>query len=57
MPLSSQTKSTGTGSRWNAVHDAALIAPCAVEWLSDASPNEQTTIESRAVATAPYNQL
>ncbi len=31
IPLSSHTKSTGTGSRWKAEKEAALIAPVAVE--------------------------
>src|SRR5262249_4570456 len=36
----------GTGSFWNAAQAAALNAPCAVAWLTDASPKEQSTIES-----------
>ena len=53
MPLSSQTRRSGTGRRWNAAHEAALMAPCAVEWFSEASPNEQMTIESGSVAIMP----
>ncbi len=30
-----------------------MIAPCAVEWFSDASPKLHRTIESRVVATMP----
>jgi len=46
MPLSSHTNKTGAGNRWYAVQPAALNAVCAVAWLLDASPNEQSTIES-----------
>src|ERR1039458_10176187 len=46
-PLSLQTISSGTGSRWKAEKAAALIAPVAVEWLTDASPRLATTIASR----------
>src|SRR5512133_2340663 len=45
-PLSSQTSSIGTGKPRKAVARAVLIAPAAVEWLADASPNEHTTTAS-----------
>ena len=45
-PLSSHTKSSGSGSPWYAICAAVLSAACAAAWLSDASPNEQRTIES-----------
>ncbi len=38
MPLSSQTNSNGIGTPWYAVCNAALMAPTAVEWFADASP-------------------
>src|SRR5713101_7480418 len=38
----------GTGSFWKAAQPAALKAPCAVEWLTEASPKEQRTIASEA---------
>ena len=47
IPLSSQTKSSGRGTPCTAVQQAALIAPCAVEWLSEASPKEHMAIASR----------
>src|ERR1022692_1548275 len=46
-PLSSQTISSGTGSRWKAEKAAALSAPVAVEGLTDASPRLAITIASR----------
>ena len=45
-PLSSQTKSSGTGRRWWAACAAVLSAACAVAWFSEASPKLQTTIAS-----------
>ena len=45
-PLSSQTNTIGTGRPRKAVARAVLIAPAAVEWLADASPNEHTTTAS-----------
>ena len=47
IPLSSHTNNNGKGTPCTAVHPAALIAPWAVEWFSDASPNEHITIPSR----------
>ena len=44
--LSSQQNSTGIRSPWCTLYSAAFNAPRAVEWLSEASPNEQTTIAS-----------
>src|SRR5512133_3308614 len=44
--LSSQTNRIGTGRPRKAVASAVLIAPAAVEWLADASPNEHTTTAS-----------
>ncbi len=52
MPLSSQTKRIGTGRRCHAAEHAALTAPIAVEWPSDASPKLHTTIASAGVASA-----
>ena len=46
MRLSSHTKRTGAGSFWYAVHCAVLKAPCAVEWLAEASPKLQITSAS-----------
>src|SRR5678816_4873366 len=46
MPLSSHTNRIGTGRCWYAVHAAVLIAPVAVEWLADASPNVHAMIAS-----------
>ena len=45
-PLSSQTKSSGTGRCWWAAWPVVFSAACAVAWLSDASPKLQTTIAS-----------
>src|SRR5215218_11176466 len=45
-PLSSQTNRIGTGSPRYAVASAALIAPAAVEWFAEASPNEHSTTAS-----------
>ena len=45
-PLSSQTKSSGTGRCWWAACAVVLSAACAVAWFSDASPKLQTTIAS-----------
>ncbi len=46
MPLSSQTSSSGTGRpRW-VRYAAAFSAPCTVEWLTEASPIEPTTMAS-----------
>ena len=45
-PLSSQQNSTGIRSPRCTVYSAAFNAPRAVEWLSEASPNEQITIAS-----------
>ena len=45
-PLSSQQNSTGIRSPWCTLYSAAFNAPRAVEWLSEASPNEQTAIAS-----------
>ena len=42
-PLSSQRNSNGTGSPRKDALTAALIAPAAVEWFAEASPNEHTT--------------
>src|SRR5687768_8911521 len=52
MPLSSHTNRIGTGRFWNAVQVAALIAPVAVEWLAEASPNVQTMMASSGAAPA-----
>ena len=49
-PLSSQTKSSGSGVPPYARCAAVLSAACAVAWLSDASPNEQTTTASSGQA-------
>ena len=38
MPLSSHAKTIGIGVPWCAAQPAVLNAPCAVEWLADASP-------------------
>ena len=46
QPLSSQTTSSGSGSRWCTAWPAALNAPTAVEWLTDASPRLATTTAS-----------
>ena len=45
-PLSSHTSSNGIGMPWWAVYTAALMAPCAVEWLSEASPKLATAMAS-----------
>src|SRR4029453_1005817 len=45
-PLSSQTKSIGTGRPRNAVASAVLIAPTALEWFAEASPKEHSTTAS-----------
>ena len=47
-PLSSHTKSSGTGRRWNAHCAAVFSADCAVAWFTEASPKEQRTIASLA---------
>ena len=46
MPLSSHTNRIGTGRCWYPVHAAVLIAPVAVEWFAEASPNVHTMIAS-----------
>ena len=45
-PLSSHTKSTGHSRRTWVRYAAALSAPAAVEWLTEASPKLQTTTAS-----------
>ncbi len=45
-PLSSQTNSTGSRSPVWSHQPAVLNAAVAVAWFTDASPNEQTTMES-----------
>ena len=45
-PLSSHTKSSGTGRCWCAACAVVLSAACAVAWFSEASPKLQTTIAS-----------
>ena len=45
-PLSSQTKSSGTGRCWWAAWAVVLRAACAVAWFSEASPKLQTTTAS-----------
>ncbi len=45
-PLSSQTKSSGTGRCWWAAWAVVLSAACAVAWFSEASPKLQTTTAS-----------
>ena len=45
-PLSSHTRSSGTGRRWWAACEAVLSAACAVAWFSDASPKLATAIAS-----------
>ena len=52
MPLSSQTKRTGTGRRCHAAEQAALTAPTAVEWPSEASPKLHTTMASAGASLA-----
>src|SRR5215203_595134 len=52
IPLSSHTNRIGTGMCWNAVHAAVLIAPVAVEWFADASPNVQAMMASAGVVGA-----
>ena len=47
IPLSSQTNRSGKGTPCTAVQPAALMAPCAVEWFSEASPKEHITMPSR----------
>src|SRR4029453_7452092 len=42
-PLSSQTKSIGTGRPRNAVASAVLIAPTALEWFAERAPKEHST--------------
>ena len=41
----------GIGSPWNDAQQAALIAPAAVEWFTEASPKLQTTIAPRGTGT------
>ena len=45
------TYSTGAGSFWYTVHEAALNAVCAVAWFADASPNEQIAMESSGIGS------
>ena len=45
-PLSSQTSSSGSRRPVWSNQPAVLNAAVAVAWLTDASPNEQTTIAS-----------
>ena len=49
-PLSSHTKSSGTGRCWCAACAVVLSAACAVAWLSEASPKLQTAIASSGQA-------
>ena len=51
-PLSSQTNSTGAATCWYTARAAAENAPRAVEWLTLASPNEQTTMLSAGTGVA-----
>jgi hypothetical protein len=46
MPLSSQTSSSGIGSRGSSPRSPALTAPVAVEWLAEASPKLHTVTAS-----------
>ena len=57
MPLSSHTNNTGAGNFWCAVHAAALNAVCALAWLAEASPNEQTTMLSSGTGNGRRRRL
>src|SRR6185295_17353144 len=45
-PLSSHTHRRGSGSPWYPIWALVLSAACAVAWLSEASPKEQSTTAS-----------